>query len=133
MVEQIVEEVVQVPKIVMQEEVIQRQVEQQVVVPRYVDRIEIQEVIRQVPVPVIQKQIVEVPKIQTVEEVVVQPVEQVQVVPKQVDKLTVVQRVRNKKVQQPVRTVEVVQENIVERIVECRKPIIQEQVVSVPR
>merc|ERR1719463_344739 len=100
-------------------------------VPRYVDRIEIQEVIEQVPVPVIQKQIVQVPKIQTVEEVVVQPVEQIQVVPKQVDKLTIVQRVRNKKVQQPVRTVEVVQENVVERIVQRKKPIIQEQVVPV--
>merc|ERR1719181_1964889 len=115
----------------MQEEVIQRQVEQIQVVPRYVDKIEIQEVIEQVPVPVIQKQVIQVPKIQTVEEVVVQPVEQVQIVPKQVDKLTVVQRVRNKKVQQAVRTVEVVQENIVERIVERKKPIIQEQIVPV--
>merc|ERR1711998_770191 len=37
------------------------------------------------------------------------------------------------KVLQPVRTVEVVQENVVERIVECKKPIIQEQIVPVTR
>merc|ERR1711935_113830 len=81
----------------------------------------------------IQRQVVQVPRIRTVEEVVVQRVEQVQVVPRQVDKLTVVQRVRNRRVQQPVRTIEVVQENVVERIVERKKPIIQEQIVPVTR
>merc|ERR1719158_1407218 len=99
----------------------------------YVDKIEVQEVIRQVPVPVIQKQIIQVPKIQTVEEIVERPVEQIQVVPKTVDKLTVVQRVRNKKIQQAVRTVGVVQENVVERIVERKRPVIQEQIVPVTK
>ena len=63
--------------------------------------------------------------VKTVEEVVVQRVEQGQVVPCQVDMLTVVQRVG--KIQQAVRTVEVVQGNAVERIVERMRPMIQEQ------
>ena len=47
--------------------------------------------------------------------------------PCQVDMLTVVQRVGNRKIQQAVRTVEVVQGNAVERIVERMRPMIQEQ------
>ena len=46
--------------------------------------------------------------VKTFEEVVVQRVEQGQVVPCQVDMLTVVQRVGNRKIQQAVRTMEVV-------------------------
>merc|ERR1719161_3263316 len=94
------------------------------VVPKYVDKIVMQERIQHVPKVVVQEQIVEVPKIQVEEEIVQREVEQVQVVPKYVEKLKIVQRKRNKKTVQPVRTVEIVQENIVERIVRCKKPII---------
>merc|ERR1719262_1620722 len=78
-------------------------------VPRYVDRIEIQERIQQQPYERIVEEVVQVPKIQvqTQEEVVQRQVVQQQVVPRYVDRIEIQERIQ----QQPV-------ERIVEEIVQ---------------
>merc|ERR1719379_2104199 len=99
----------------LQEQIVERQVEQRQIVPKYQEVIQVQEVIRNVPVEQIIEEIVEVPKIIYQEQIVERQVEQRQIVPKYVEVPQIQKRVRQEFVEQ-----------IVEQIVEV--PQIQERV-----
>merc|ERR1712032_294706 len=139
-----VEEVVQVAKIIPQERVQQRTVEQvvDVPVPQVVE--EIVEQVVDVPVPQTVEEVVQVPQVQVQEKIVQRAVEQVvqvplpQVVEKviEVPKIQVQERiVKVPKVQQiitdtvvqnQVQTIEMEKPKIIQKTVQRKKPIIQE-------
>merc|ERR1711977_243044 len=117
-VEQIVEEIVQVPKIEYQEEIIERQVEQVATVQRTVEVPQIQKRITQVPKIETVEEIVEVPRVEYQEKLVERPIEEIVTVPRYVEVPRIIQKVTNQVVEQPQRTIEVVREKIIEKIVE---------------
>ena len=99
-VEQIVEEIVQVTKIQYEEEILERQVEQVITVPKYVEVPQIQERMTQVPTIETVERIVEVPRDEIQERLFKRPIEEIVTVPRYVEVPRITQKVTNHRVEQ---------------------------------